>query len=639
LGNNSTNLYRVTIASHGDADKLSRLDIDPVVTVSGGYLILAEQNVSALLTKMNLAFHLISINVNRHNLFTITERTPDQIDEFSLIFNERGLKLYRVDDGEIERAQTNYRLGHPPTEHLRIRYRGPVRLDVGRKTAIELDSLVNRVLQDSIGSYLNHMDGYGHRWWGSSGNLSCGQWLFNRLIDYGFDSVYFDYFTRLNQTGHVVNGRNVIAVKLGTEFPEIHIIVGAHYDTEYLSPGADDNGSGTAGVLEIARVMANVDTRMTTVFVFFDAEEEIMLGSIHYSANAADENRKIPLMLNLDMIGHGENDTDAFVFYYDDETYAQLWTELAATIPGINIVGHPSDSLGGISDQGPFGQLGYKVAFVMEYIFSTHYHGADDSAVYLNFDYVARMTKASLATLYVTDQQFTPEYELYVTAACEFPELIHPNTPTPVDIFVREYGGAQLIPGSILLHCAVNGGEETTVQMIEVGNHIYSANLPPMNCLDRIRYYFSAEDVSQGIVYYPGQNETILANVGTGTYTVFEDNFETDQGWTVTTDAIIGEWEHVVPTRDYDGNGCYYRVWSSHGGLTNGFTSLKSPPLKSTELTVVSNMPANIVIPGNPGFWQIHFEFGFPPVVRSGSRWRKLKSLFIILPGRLCNFG
>jgi Zn-dependent M28 family amino/carboxypeptidase len=71
-----------------------------------------------------------------------------------------------------------------------------------------------------------------------------------------------------------------------------------------MRPGADDNASGTAGVLELARRFANRPIRRSIVVVNFDAEEEGLRGSRAFVADLPVSQRAIVLMLNLDMIGH-----------------------------------------------------------------------------------------------------------------------------------------------------------------------------------------------------------------------------------------------------------------------------------------------------------------------------------------------
>ena len=111
--------------------------------------------------------------------------------------------------------------------------------------------------------------------------------------------------------------RNVVAAIEGTEDPGTYIILGAHYDhlgtgkfgslynrdTTSIHNGADDNASGTAGLLELAHYFSNNPPQRSLLFIAFSGEEMGLLGSAHYA-----ENPTIPLdqsiaMINMDMIG------------------------------------------------------------------------------------------------------------------------------------------------------------------------------------------------------------------------------------------------------------------------------------------------------------------------------------------------
>ncbi len=95
---------------------------------------------------------------------------------------------------------------------------------------------------------------------------------------------------------------SVIAIKPGTSsLPDV-VVVGAHLDSVPLSPGANDNASGVAAVLEVARLLADVPTARTIHFVAFGAEELGLIGSRHYVASRT---LAIAGMVNLDMVGYG----------------------------------------------------------------------------------------------------------------------------------------------------------------------------------------------------------------------------------------------------------------------------------------------------------------------------------------------
>lgn len=111
---------------------------------------------------------------------------------------------------------------------------------------------------------------------------------------------------------------NMVALPPGPEkfdpAADRHLLVGAHYDTVVGSPGANDNASGVAVLLEVARALAARPARLPVVFVAFGAEEgrpgphhQSLGGSRHYAYGMSpEEARNLAAMINLDMIGRGD---------------------------------------------------------------------------------------------------------------------------------------------------------------------------------------------------------------------------------------------------------------------------------------------------------------------------------------------
>lgn len=113
---------------------------------------------------------------------------------------------------------------------------------------------------------------------------------------------------------------NVIAESRDGD-PDNVVMAGAHLDSVLRGPGINDNGSGSAALLEVARQMARVKTRNRVRFAWWGAEESGLVGSTAYVNDlAADERARIALYLNFDMIGspnHG-------FFVYDGDDSDQV---------------------------------------------------------------------------------------------------------------------------------------------------------------------------------------------------------------------------------------------------------------------------------------------------------------------------
>lgn len=157
------------------------------------------------------------------------------------------------------------------------------------------------------------------------------KWIYEQLQTYSPRlQVSLDGYKLKKQTRVVraVEIANVVAVLPGTQNAERQFIVSGHYDTmsqvfkpgkgldteepsvddqqtadSPLAPGVTDDGSGTAAVLELARVMSQYEFKKTIIFIAFAGEEEGLLGSRLYAAKAHAEKRMIDAVLNNDIIG------------------------------------------------------------------------------------------------------------------------------------------------------------------------------------------------------------------------------------------------------------------------------------------------------------------------------------------------
>ncbi|MCC7009348.1 MAG: M28 family peptidase [Acidobacteria bacterium] len=98
--------------------------------------------------------------------------------------------------------------------------------------------------------------------------------------------------------------QNVVIDLPGTDLADEILYASAHHDTQASSPGADDNGSGVAGLLEMARLLAGRPRRRTIRLVSFGAEEQLSVGAATYvRAHRAEVSRRGRLMYNLDSYG------------------------------------------------------------------------------------------------------------------------------------------------------------------------------------------------------------------------------------------------------------------------------------------------------------------------------------------------
>ncbi len=230
----------------------------------------------------------------------------------------------------------------------------------------------------------------------STGLFSARDWIRQHFVAQGLTPSDFNYqlanITSCTPTPAPITLPNIIGLKAGGILANEWIVVGAHYDSRNPSrcdgtlnpqPGANDNASGCAGVIELARVFAETQTDRSILFMCFSGEEQGLVGSRRYVealTNSGDIS-KVKLMINMDMIGFDPNGTNT-ARIESNAVHQSLITELsnaAATYaPELNII--TSTNPNGGSDHAYFLQAGIPSAFTWENgagIYP-HYHRATD---------------------------------------------------------------------------------------------------------------------------------------------------------------------------------------------------------------------------------------------------------------------
>jgi len=225
-----------------------------------------------------------------------------------------------------------------------------------------------------------------------------------RLDSFWIDRVYKDI--RYQQWQY-----NVIATLEGRIYPDSVCIVGAHYDDNLriddpflAAPGANDNASGVAAALEIARVLRknNFSPVSTIKFIAFGAEELGLYGSEAYAVKAKGNSEKIKMMLNNDMIAYepGTNSTEWIVDIKDYDNSHELRIEAENMCANFTSIGHKNDNTYNMqSDSYPFFENGYKAIFFFSNIIDPGYHSLSDLSGNCNYGYCSEIAKISCALL------------------------------------------------------------------------------------------------------------------------------------------------------------------------------------------------------------------------------------------------
>ncbi|MDP3563125.1 MAG: M20/M25/M40 family metallo-hydrolase, partial [Methanoregula sp.] len=219
----------------------------------------------------------------------------------------------------------------------------------------------------------------------------------NKFTAYGFDAQY-DSFPYI-----VSYDRNVIARLMGGNGIGDEIIISGHYDSATPTcPGADDNASGTAVAVEVARIMKNQSWPVTVTCAGWGAEEFGLWGSKHYAEWADSTDRNIKAMLNFDMVGY-MNSSEQDVQLGGVSWLMQLYQQVAQLYASPLVIAYLDIYNNGVSDDSRFFDLGFSSLGCIEYPHPggldgyPYYHTDEDLLIHLSPELYTSIAKAAVA--------------------------------------------------------------------------------------------------------------------------------------------------------------------------------------------------------------------------------------------------
>jgi len=322
-----------------------------------------------------------------------------------------------------------------------------------------IESQVDLVSKSNIERWINSLTSFHNRHSKSIYNHQVASWLKKELEISGYIDIdkvkdedkgkYKDvvYLHPFRENG--IEFKNIICNKQGKT--NKFILICGHYDTilgdnfeDTVSrdPGANDNASGMAAILEIARILFSVDLKYTIRFVLFSGEEQGLRGSEHYADAITRKNEDLRLVINLDMIGVPDYHAIKTTIEKEDMVVQHDFSAIKKTIqidvdkefenqPSCNEIkenDEESDRYGTImeqmalnytdiqgkkgsvysSDYCPFEARGYIVIGAYDRSAepdNPHYHSSSDVPDNLDMGYLTSVTKMILATiLHITRQ-------------------------------------------------------------------------------------------------------------------------------------------------------------------------------------------------------------------------------------------
>ncbi|MGB1307737.1 MAG: M28 family peptidase [Oceanihabitans sp.] len=263
-------------------------------------------------------------------------------------------------------------------------------------------NVVSNVSAANILADLNSYENLGVKSLGSTQLVNAENWITQRYSDLGYTDVVIQTFP-YSQSG---TSNNIIVTKTGTTYPNKYIILDAHYDT-INGTGTNDNGSGTALLLEVARLLLNVETEYSIKLIHFSGEENGLIGSSYYVNNTVNtENLDIKLVFNIDQVGGTSGEPNNKIYCERDQSNPQSNNAESATITNIlancmelyssldTVISHAY-----ASDYVPFENNGEIITGLYEYDESPYSHTSQDVLSNMDPDYLYEVTKGALGAL------------------------------------------------------------------------------------------------------------------------------------------------------------------------------------------------------------------------------------------------
>jgi len=305
-----------------------------------------------------------------------------------------------------------------------------------------LDSTITACLAgisaDSMKSTMLHLQNFGTRFSMAPNRRQVAEWIKQKYVSFGYNDVRIDSFQTVTQ-GYLGTlfldtttwQYNVTATFPGLHNPGLTCMAGGHYDSYSVTaamtqaPGADDNASGTAAVMEMARAMktAGYQPNKTMKFTAFAAEEILHLsenaGSYYAAGQAAANQEKIVLFINHDMIANDLHDPPFQVIdihYTDESAWAAMQAEEIAgqhSVVAPNLVHQEA----AFCDAEAFWMEGYHTLYMFEHDLDPEYHSMYDVVDSCDLDYAAEICKISTAMMITVSESPEPVIGLFIRNA------------------------------------------------------------------------------------------------------------------------------------------------------------------------------------------------------------------------------
>lgn len=264
--------------------------------------------------------------------------------------------------------------------------------------AAEVKTAVSGVSVSRVYGYEKTLFDFDSKYVTQPGNKLAATFLFDSYKSFGYEPEYqpFEYRTRNGQTGETAN---IVATLKGTVNPELIYVVSSHYDSVAVGPGADDDTSGTAALLETARILAKHPQPATIIFASFTGEEAGLLGSREFVRRAVADKLKVVGALNNDMIGWSNDYRLDNTIRYSNAGIRDV--QHAAAMQFSNLITYDALYYKNTDAAAYYEAYGDIVGGIGSYpvLGNPHYHQSHDLLEGINHQLVAEVAKTTAATV------------------------------------------------------------------------------------------------------------------------------------------------------------------------------------------------------------------------------------------------
>ena len=371
----------------------------------------------------------------------------------------------------------------------------------------QIDSLIQQVNPANITQYISDLasaNGNQSRVTYTVGNAWAAGYIKQQFDSFtGLTTVEFDTFYNLNAPApwNFYPLMNVVATLDGSGPANRYYIIGGHFDTSAsldptinwqtqwataIAPGADDNASGVASVLEIARILSDPSNQLSPdisiKFIAFGAEESSPVafnanhrGSHHFASTVSADGDQIEGVYNIDMIGYN-NTGNHYYNIVSNSSSLELGDDLIQANQlyqiGLNSNNNPF-TYATYSDHEQFWQYGYSAVLLIEnappwnnnppwYNANPYYHKAQDTPDKVNIPQITKITKATLAAIACRAAGITSIADNKRSESLPEVFLLQSNFPNPFNArTVLNY--QLLIAGNVKFQIFNSLGEEVDV--------------------------------------------------------------------------------------------------------------------------------------------------------------------------------